>query len=142
MTGNCLFAITWAVAMAYEESKEAVVMVLSDAWSMIHAAETSWKKGGAHEGERKARAMLIETLNWYRKQMKVILVYVPSHVGVVMNTWADTMADLYAEGEPDYGWIWEMKTGKVRTRKKAYRGNEGGTLMGKPYNELKKRVRK
>ena len=36
---------------------------------------------------------------------------------VVMNTWADAIADLYAEGEPDYGWIWEMVTGKVRTRR-------------------------
>ena len=69
--------------MAYEDNRKAVVMVLSDSWSMIQAAETAWKKGGAHEGERKARAMLIEKLNWYRKRMKVILVYVPSHVGVV-----------------------------------------------------------
>ena len=69
--------------------------------------------------------MLIETLNWYRKRMKVILVYVPSHVGVVMNTWADAIVDLYAEGEPDYGWIWEMVTGRVNTRKIAYRVDEG-----------------
>ena len=31
-------------------------------------------------------------------------------------------------------------TGRVKTRKVAYLGNEGGTLMGKPYNELKKKV--
>ena len=44
-----LFAIAWAVTMAYEDNKEAVVMVLSDSWSMIQAAETARKKGGAHE---------------------------------------------------------------------------------------------
>ena len=137
-----LFAITWAVALAYEDDKAAVPMILSDSWSMIQAAETAWKKGGAHEGERKARAMLLETLNWYRKRMKVILVYVPSHVGVVMNTWADAIADLYAEGEPDHERIWETVTGRVKTRKVAYKGSEGDTLMGKPYNEAKKRVRK
>ena len=35
-----------------------------------------------------------------------------------------------------------MVTGKVKTRKVAYKGSEGDTLMGKPYNETKKRVRK
>ena len=52
------------MALAYEDDQKAVPMILSDSWSMIQAAETAWKKGGAHEGERKARAMLLETLNW------------------------------------------------------------------------------
>ena len=54
----------------------------------------------------------------------------------------DAITDLYAEGEPDYEWIWETVTGIVKTRQVAYKGSKGDTLMGKPYNEAKKRVRK
>ena len=31
------------------------------------------------------------TAHWYRKSMSVLLVNMPSHAGVVMNTWADAI---------------------------------------------------
>ena len=103
-----LFGILWAVSMGYEEGKQApgedskeVVMVLTDSWSMVQAVEGTWKLGGAAEGAARARAMMIEAICWYKKRMRVILVYVPSHVGIVMNTWADAIADLYARREPE-----------------------------------------
>ena len=76
---------------------------------MVHAVEGTWKIGGAAEGAARARAMIIEAICWYTKRMRVILIYVPSHVGVVMNTWADAIADLYARGEPAMIWIWERR---------------------------------
>jgi hypothetical protein len=99
--------------------------------------------------EREARtwgnryAVLSETaaICWYKKRMRVILVYVPSHVGVVMNTWADAIADLYARGDPDMGWIWEMVTGKT-SRAVAYKGKDGGVLNGKAYGIMKAGARK
>ena len=73
--------------------------------------------------------------------MRVILVYVPSHVGIVMNTWADAIADLYARGEPDMEWIWGMVTSKA-TRAVAYIGDDGGVLNGKAYGIMKAGARK
>ena len=90
-----------ASKQAKGEDSEEVVMVLSDSWSMVQAVERTWRMGGAAEGAARVRAMMIEAICWYKKRMGVILVYVPSHVGVVMNTWADAIADLYARGEPD-----------------------------------------
>ena len=143
-----LFGILWAVSMGYEEGKQKhgedskeVVMVLTDSWSMVQAVEGSWKMGGAAEGAARARAMMIEAICWYRKRMRVIMVYVPSHVGVVMNTWADAIADIYARGDPNMGWIWEMVTGKT-SRAVAYKGKDGGVLNGKAYNIMKAGARK
>ena len=108
---------------------------------MVQAVEGSWKMGGAAEGAARARAMMIEAICWYKKRMRVILVYVPSHVGVVMNTWADAIADTYARGNPDMRWIWEMVTGKT-SRAVAYKGRDGGVLNGKAYNIMKAGARK
>ena len=52
--------------------------------------------------------MMIEAICWYKKRRRVILVYVSSHVGVVMNTWADAIADIYARGDPDMGWTMSL----------------------------------
>ena len=60
--------------------------------------------GGAAEGAARARAMMIEAICWYKKRMRVILVYVPSHVGIVMNTWADAIADLCSTRGENQTW--------------------------------------
>ena len=59
--------------------------------------------GGGGKGARHDDRGDMLAVCWYRKRMRVIPVYVPSHVGIVMNTWADAIADLYARGEPDMG---------------------------------------
>ena len=83
--------------------KQSRVFILSDCLGVVTALEVAWRKGV--QGLRKCdRGALVEAIVCLREQLgTVVLLWVPSHTGVIPNSYADAAAKSYQGGATTSG---------------------------------------
>ena len=89
------------------------LLVLSDCLSVLMAIERAWRGGDAWRLARQHRQTMLEHVllaraDWTRRGGAIVFQWVPSHRGILPNSYADGVAKAYVRGVPP-PWLEELR---------------------------------
>ena len=102
------------------------VLIVSDSLSALRSIESGWRGRGAVYRKRKGGAT-IEAINTLRASLgKVVFIWVPSHLGIPCNAYADAVASA-ATNAPAQTPVTALVAAEIRSRPIVYQRPSGDT---------------